>query len=105
MVVYREYCDSSGTFLPEKIFNDILELKKYIVEDNTYIFAGYGEKPTINISDIIIDESCTHYDGRVGWIEAISVCIKKSINKDYIKENGFPKCIGICMIKPDETAS
>lgn len=72
------------------VFRDV---KEYILEYWTK-HTPHSCKP-FEISDIVIDEDL-HNDDRIGWRNVHHVCVKRLGNEDYMKEYGYPQCIGMC---------
>lgn len=90
MVMYRPNRGNLVDSMEEaKKFNDIQEMKKYIVD------KWHG---LISLEDIVIKDD-PNKDERIGWEDVRFVCTNRLGDKDYIKKYGTPQCIGMCATK------
>lgn len=98
MVIYRPHRGGLKEALAEsKEFESFEEMKEYIYEYHKGYFKDLGyPNPPFEIDDIIINESGKYEDKRIGWHDAMYVCVKRYGNEDYIKKYGTPQCIGMC---------
>lgn len=98
MIIYRPHRGGLAETMEEaKEFETEEEMKKYIYEyHKAYFFdLGYNNAP-FEIEDIVIDNENPHEDNRIGWHNAMHVCVKRYGNEDYMKKYGCPQCIGMC---------
>jgi hypothetical protein len=82
-MIYRPQRGSLFDAMKEvKEFNDVDEMKKFIVNDWSNNIAE---------EDIVIDEKVVN-DDRIGWQDTRYVCAKKIGQEEY----AHPQCIGYC---------
>ena len=90
MLIYRPHRSSLAEAMAEaKTFNSFDEIKEYVANKWNSVW-GYR---ILNQDDIILNEE-SHDDDRIGWKDVYYLCAKKIGDEDYIKEYGFPQCIG-----------
>ena len=95
MIIFRPHRGSLSEALEEaKEFNNVDEMKEYIVKQWNDGWTGRGKLFTID--DIVIDEKSVVCDERCGWRDTMYVCVKRMGNEDYMKKYGAPQCIGMC---------
>lgn len=98
MIVYRPHRGGLAEAMAEaKEFETEEEMKRHIFECHKSYFLdlGYPDAP-FEVDDIVIDRENPHEDNRIGWNDAMYVCVKCYGNEDYIKKYGCPQCIGMC---------
>lgn len=90
MLIYRPHRSSLAEAMKEaKTFNSFEDIKNYVVNEWNNLW-GYQ---ILNTDDIVLDEE-SYDDDRIGWKDVHYLCTKKLGNEDYIKEYGYPQCIG-----------
>lgn len=87
-LIYRPHRGGSvfDSLEESKEFNNITEMKNYIVEQWDGNFS---------IEDIVINDS-PFVDERINWNDVRYVCIKRLGNENYMAKYGVPQCIGYC---------
>jgi hypothetical protein len=87
MIIYRPHRGRLDEAMKEAVeFNNIQEMKEYIVEE----WDGY-----FSVDDIVIGDDIMN-DERNGWKDTRHVCTKWFGEDDNIKLYGCPQCIGWC---------
>jgi len=99
MIIFRPHrmgMDIGEAMEKAKEFNNVDEMKKYIVE----LWQGGSGSPTLfTIDDIVINKESAVNDTRIGWEDSMYVCVKRMGDEDYIEKYGTPQCIGMCATK------
>lgn len=99
MIIFRPHrmgMDIGESMAEAKEFNNVEEMKKYIVERDEGLG---GSKELYTADDIVIDENSAVNDERTGWEDSMYVCVKRMGDEDYVKKYGTPQCIGMCATK------
>lgn len=98
MIIYRPHRGGLAEAMAEaQEFETEEEMKRYIYEEHKTLNRelGFSDAP-FEIEDIVIDKDNPHEDNRIGWNDAMYVCVKRYGNENYIKKYGTPQCIGMC---------
>ena len=96
MIIFRPHRGGLFESLAEaKEFNNVEEMKKYIIELWHENWAG-DPKELFTAEDIVIDEESVVNDTRIGWKNSMYVCLKRLGNENYIEKHGCAQCIGMC---------
>lgn len=103
MIIFRPHRGGLAESMAEaKEFNTVEEMKEHIVK--LWHEGWGGPKDLFTADDIVIDESSVVNDNRIGWEDAMYVCVKKMGDEDYMKKYGTPQCIGMCATKYRKTS-
>lgn len=98
MIIFRPHRRELAEAMAEvKEFNNVEEMKKYIVK--LWHEGWVGPKDLFTVDDIVIDKSSAVNDDRIGWEDSMYVCVKRMGDEDYMKKYGVPQCIGMCATK------
>ena len=90
MLIYRPHRSSLAEAMKEvRTFNSFEDIKNYVANEWNNLW-GYQ---IIDSDDIVLDGE-SHDDDRIEWKDVHYLCAKKIGNEDYIKEYGYPQCIG-----------
>lgn len=93
MIIYRQHCGTLSEAMKTVVeFNDIDEMKQYIVNQWTESFFG---RAPFSVEDIVITDEVLD-DHRIGWHDTRHVCVRRFGNQDFIKMYTAPQCIGWC---------
>ncbi len=90
-VIFRPQRGVLGEAMNEaQEFPNVRAMKKFIVKDWNEGWKGEGDLFTVD--EIVIDDTYTVNDKRIGWEDTMQVCIKR-LGKDVYR---IPQCIGMC---------
>lgn len=98
MIIYRPHRGGLKEAMAKaRGFETEEEMKRHIYKEHRAysLGLGYSDAP-FEIEDIVIDKENPHEDKRIGWHDAMYVCVKRYGNEDYMKKYGRPQCIGTC---------